>query len=394
MRIGLFTDVYLPYVSGVVTAVDTLKTALEKQGHEVFVVTINPDRKRFRYKKEGHIIRIPGIPSNINNYNIRIGYPFRAVKMIKDLNLDVIHCHTEFGIGLFGKSVAKKFNIPYVQTLHTMYEDAIGYITKGLFPRLSNRAAIKLTKLYYNDPYLDEIIVPGEKVKKLLKNKYHIKHNVTVIPNGIELSHFYKENVSKKQIQKVKSKLGIKDSDFVILWVGRLGYEKNIDLLVSNHKKILEQAPNARLLIVGGGPHEDKLRAIAKKNKISDKVIFAGMIKHDEVPVYFHIGDVFATASSFETQGLTLIESLAADTPVLCIKDDSFTDIVTDNKNGLVFKNANEYVKCVLSLIKDNNRLKELKNNSRSSVDKYSMEEFAKKTLKIYEKAIKEHYDK
>ena len=393
MRIGLFTDAYLPYVSGVVTAVDTLRIALEKEGHKVFIITINPDR-RIRYKKEGNVIRIPGIPSNINKMNIRIGYPFRAVKMVKDLNLDIIHCHTEFGIGLFGKSIAKKFNIPYVQTLHTMYEDAIGYITKGLFPRLSNRATIKLTKIYYNDSYLDEIIVPGEKVKKLLKNKKRKKNNVTVIPNGIELKDFYKENVSSKQIKKIKSKLDIKENDFVILWVGRLGYEKNIDLLVANHKKIVEKYPNAKLLIVGGGPHEQRLKDIAKKNKIQDKVIFTGMIKHTDVPAYFHVGDVFATASNFETQGLTLIESLAADTPVICIKDDSFTDIVINNKNGLVFKNANEYVKCVLSLIKDKNKLKELKNNSRTSVDKYSMEEFAKKTLTIYEKAIKEHYAK
>ena len=391
MRIGLFTDVYLPYVSGVVTAVDTLRLALERQGHEVYVITINPDRKKFRYKKEGHIIRIPGIPSNINNFNIRIGYPFKAVKMVRDLNLDIIHCHTEFGIGSFGRRMAKKLGIPYVQTLHTMYEDAIGYITKGFFPRLSNRATIKLTKKYYSDSYLDEIIVPGEKVRKLLKNKYRIKKDVEVIPNGIELSSFYTENIKTRKIDKIKKNLNIKDNDFVILWVGRLGYEKNIDLLVSNHKKIVEKYPNAILLIVGGGPHEGKLRELARKHKIEDKVIFSGMINHDEVPAYFHVGDVFATASSFETQGLTLVESLAASTPVVCMKDDSFTDIVQNDYNGLVFKNGNEYVNCVLSLIKDKNKLNILKENARGSVDKYSMEEFAKKTIKVYEKAIDKH---
>ena len=227
LRIGMFSDTYFPYISGVVTAIDSLKEALEKEGHEVFIITINAD-ERFKYKKEGKVIRIPGIPSGIYDYSIRITYPFKAVKMVKDLNLDIIHSHTEFGIGLFAKSMAKKLGIPFVQTFHTLYEDAVGYVTKGLFPKLSNKAVIKIIKLYYSE-FIDQIIVPSDKVKSILANKYKIKPEINIIPSGVKIEQFYKEKYKEKEIDKLRNDLNIKKEDFVILWVGRLGYEKNID---------------------------------------------------------------------------------------------------------------------------------------------------------------------
>ena len=133
MRIGLFTDTYPPHINGVATSVLMLKKALEKKGHQVFVVTVNNDSLEYKYEEDEHIIRIPGIPIGIYDYRLTSIYPIKAVNTIKNWNLDVIHSHTEFGIGTFARFMSKQFGIPLVHTYHTMYEDYIHYVTKGYF---------------------------------------------------------------------------------------------------------------------------------------------------------------------------------------------------------------------------------------------------------------------
>ena len=119
MRIGLFTDTYPPYINGVSTSIAMLQNALEKQGHEVFIVTVNAEK--MKYENEEKVIRIPGIPIGIYDYRLTGIYPLRAIEKIRKWNLDVIHSHTEFGVGTFARLIAKQLNIPLVHTCHTMY---------------------------------------------------------------------------------------------------------------------------------------------------------------------------------------------------------------------------------------------------------------------------------
>ena len=137
MRIGIFTDTYPPYINGVSTSISMLERALKKKGHQVFIVTVNPENMTYKYEK--NIIRIPGIPTGIYDYRLTGIYPVRAIKTIKKWNLDVIHSHTEFGIGTFARIIAKQLNIPLVHTYHTMYEDYVHYITKGYFNDTSKK---------------------------------------------------------------------------------------------------------------------------------------------------------------------------------------------------------------------------------------------------------------
>ena len=125
MRIGIFTDTYPPYINGVSTSVIMLQKALEKKGNEVFIVTVNADNMSYKYENENKIIRIPGIPIGIFDYRLTGIYPLRAIEKIKKWNLDIIHSHTEFGVGTFARIIAKQLNIPLVHTYHTMYEDYV-----------------------------------------------------------------------------------------------------------------------------------------------------------------------------------------------------------------------------------------------------------------------------
>ena len=171
MRIGLFTDTYPPNINGVATSVCMLKKALEKKGHQVFLVTVNPDNMKFVYEDNGKTIKLPGLPDGIYDYRLSGIYPIRVVNKIKKWKLDVIHSHTEFGVGTFARLISKQLNIPLVHTYHTMYEDYVHYITHGYFNKSSKKLVEYLT-LFYCDTTANELIVPTKKTWDLFKEKY------------------------------------------------------------------------------------------------------------------------------------------------------------------------------------------------------------------------------
>lgn len=390
MRIGLFTDVYKPSVGGVAVAVETLKKALEQQGHKVFIITMNNERKNHKYIKEKDIIRIPGIPTGLYDYKLRITYPIKAVKMVKDLKLDIIHSHTEFGLGNFAKSMARKLDIPIVHTFHTLYEDSLDYITKGYFPKLSKNACKLLMKSYLSFS-IKEIIVPTKKTYEFLKNKYRIKTNINIIPNGVDIERFKKENFNKKEIDKLRKQLNINENDFVVSWVGRLGYEKRINVLIDGFIDVVKTYKNAKLLIVGGGPEEEKLKELVHKDKLDNNVIFAGKILYEDVPKYYQLIDVLATASHFETQGLTVIEGFGAGKPVICVVDDSFKNTVKEDYNGKYFRSKKEYSNIIKMFVENPLKLKQMSINARATSAEYSLPIFADRALLIYKKALSEY---
>lgn len=385
MRIGLFTDTYPPFINGVSTSVLMLKQGLEKLGHEVFVVTVNDEA--FSYKKEDNVLKIPSFPVGIMNFRQSGIYPLRALKIIKKWNLDIIHTHTEFSIGTFARLVSKQFNIPLVHTYHTMYEEYIYYITKGYFDSASKKLVEYLT-LFLCDKTIDELIVPTEKTKLLFKEKYKVKRDVHVIPTGIDVSRFYNENINKDEVLELKKELGIKPRNFNILYIGRIAKEKNIEFLIENFKNVLKKVRFCKMYIVGDGPDIKDLIELTNKNKLDDKIVFVGKVPWEDVPKYYAACDVFATASTTETQGLTVLEAMAASKPVVAIKDESFELVINNGEDGLLFKNEKEYVECIYKLYKDKKFYNEIKVAARKKSNLYSSDMYAKNVLKIYKKVI------
>lgn len=384
MKIGFFLDIYDTYISGMVESVKLLKKALEDEGHIVYIITTNGNSKIKKYLNEKNIIRIPSTKTKINNFNLRLTYPKKCEKIIEDLNLDIIHSHTEFTIGRLGKKMSKKLNIPFIQTFHTRYDETINYITKGHLNKITDIFITKILKTYYNDKTINEIIVPTKKIEKLLVNKYKIKNNISIVPTGIEITKF-----SNNKNTNLREKLNIKDTDFVVLWVGRIGYEKNVNFLIENHIVLSKLNPNIKLYLIGTGPLEKELKDLVKENKLENNIIFLGKIPHNIINNYYQIGNIFATSSNSETQGLTLIEALASKLPVLGIKNDVFKEVIKNNYNGYLFKNKKDYQKKVLYLATHKNKLNKLKQNTLNSVQNYSLKNFSNNILNIYHKALK-----
>ena len=386
MRIGIFTDTYPPYINGVSTSVSMLENALRKKGHQVYIVTVNTENMRYKYENDEHIIRIPGVPIGIYDYRLTGVYPLKAINKIKKWNVDVIHSHTEFGVGTFARIIAKQYNIPLVHTYHTMYEDYVHYITKGYFNNTSKKIVEYLTNFYCNQT-ATELIVPTKKTYDLFKEKYKYTRNVHIIPTGIEVERFYKENTDPAKLEEIRKKHGLNKGDFVILYVGRLGQEKSVDVLIEAHQELAREY-KAKLLIVGDGPDMDTYKNLVHKLKIDDNVIFTGKVPWTEVTLYYQIADIFATASKSETQGLTVIEAMAASLPVVAVDDESFRNVIVDGLNGHLFDTKKEYKKYVKSFIDEPSKLQQFSKQARINADTYSSKYFAERVLDVYRLAI------
>ena len=388
MRVGIFTDTYTPFINGVTTSVLMLKKGLEKKGHTVYIVTVNDKTLKYKLEENGKVLRVPGIPIGIYDYRLSGIYPIKAINMIKKWKLDVIHSQTEFSIGTFARIIAKQLNIPLVHTYHTMYEDYIHYITKGCFKKSSKKIVEYLT-LFYCDKTATELVVPTKKAYELFKKKYHVDRNVYIVPTGIEVEKFYKENAKGLNIVKKREELGLKKDDFVILFVGRIAKEKNVELLLSSMRYIVNNCKNAKLLIVGDGPDLEKYKKFVNRQKLDDNVIFTGKVPWNIIEHYYLISDVFTTASTSETQGLTVIEAMAASLPVVCIDDESFNQTVINNLNGIIFKNKKGYKNAIIGLYNDRDLLNKMSRQARNSAEMHSSKYFVESILDVYKIAIK-----
>lgn len=387
MRIGIFTDTYPPFINGVSTSIAMLESALIKLGHEVFIVTVNPDAMSYVLENDGRIIRLPGIPLNIYDYRLTGIYSIKAVNQIKEWDLDIIHSHTEFGVGTFARIMAKQLDIPIVHTYHTMYEDYIHYVTKGYFNGPSKKILEYLTK-FYCDKTVTELIVPTKKTYDLFKKKYEYDRNVHIVPTGIEVERFYKENVDSNKVDELRKKYRIKNDDFLILFVGRLAEEKNVPFLIKNHQELLKKSKNYKLMIVGLGPDIDKLKKMTLDLGLSNSVIFTGKVPWHEINTYYQLASIFVSASHSETQGLTLLEAMAAGKPVVACDDEAFRDVVVDDLNGYLFKDDFEYVEKIDILREDKKKYNRMAKQARINGEAHSSKYFAEKVLDVYYTAL------
>ena len=391
MRIGLFSDTYTPDINGVVSSIVTLQKELEKHGHEVFVIT---NHKAFlTTQREGNVLRLPGLELKwLYGYKLTTPYHFSARDEIRKMNLDVIHVHTEFGVGMFGRIVAKYLNIPVVSTYHTMYEDYTHYINRFAIDEvelLSKKFVTTFSRMLSDNVHA--VIAPSEKTKETLV-KYGVKTPIYVIPTGLNLNQFDQNQIDKEKVLKLRDEYGLKEDDHAIIFVGRIAKEKSIELPIEGFRYISD--PHVKLMIVGGGPQLDELKRLTEQYEISDKVIFTGPKPRTEIPYYYALADAFVSASLTETQGMTYIEALASDLPVFARPDDVLTDLVIEGDSGYLFETAQEFaqkVEAFLALTLEQRVALCL--NARAKVKHYDGNMFYTKVMSVYYQAIEDFED-
>lgn len=391
MRIGIFTDTFTPEINGVATSCSLLFEVLKNNGHEVFVFTTGD---KTYYDEKEHIYRIKGVTlKRIYNYKLVFPFSIKILKFIKNLNLDVIHANTEYGVGLIGFNAAKRYKIPLVYTFHTMIEYYTYYITHGFLDNIAKDIVRKLIKKYvYNS---DETIVPSEATKKYFKLINSRKY-INVVPTGLSLDTFIKNALAHKENKEnLKKTLQIPSNFKVFLIIGRISKEKNFDETLAYINSFIKKYnyEKVKVLVVGDGPYLEELKKECDNLNMNQYVSFLGKVPHEEVSKYYAISDVFINSSITETQGLTYLEALASNTIVLARKADFLEGVIIDNESGFIYKNENDFIKHLVTILNLSNSDKErINNNTKKILDKYSISSFYNNILRVYNRAIKDHY--
>ena len=399
MRIGLFSDQYYPQISGVVTSIKMLYEALEAMGHECFIFTAtdqegHEDEPEIKNKK---VINLKGVHYPFKACKEYYFYlkPKKFLKQIAEYNLDVIHINTEFAISKVARIASKKLHIPMVYTLHTAWINYIGTLFPHTDPYI-HPFWVKVMQVLFTKPSYkccETIVLPTKKMLPDLKNYGIVGDNYEIMPTGIELKRFFKDNFTDEAIGELRTKLGL-NNKFVFTYVGRTSREKSCDVLLEAYAKAFKDNDDVRFLLVGGGPVYDDLVKQAEDLGIRDKVIFTGLIGWETVPIYYHVGDVFLNASSTETQGLTYVEALAAGLPCLVKYDLCIDGVIIEGFNGYLFNDVDELVRKMQHIVRNQDELLKIRENTVPSSLKFSKEEFAKHALAIYEKTIQSYKEK
>lgn len=380
MKIGLFTDAYFPIISGVSISVDTLAKELTKLGHEVYIVT----NKHEKATEQDHVLRLGGYRLPMKGmHEYRVGKVTRKkIREIVELDLDIIHCHSEFTMGRLGRKAARKMHIPVVHTYHTMLEDYVHFISRLLRAPL-RYASKKYSKSFANSS--DFVIFPTIKVKRTF-DRYGFTKKGYIIPTGIYLEQFRKLNFDFNELKSLRESLGIDKDDFVLLYLGRLSREKSLADLIQYVAKI--DKPNVKLLMVGDGPDRQEFEHLAEEHHIKDRVIFAGMVAPQNVGKYYQIADLFLNFSVTETQGLTYIEALASGTPVLAKYDDNLDGVIEDGYNGFTFKKDADFLPLFNKIYSDKVLFNQITHNADKAIQKFSAANFAKNVEAIYKQTL------
>lgn len=389
MRIGLFTDCYYPQVNGVVTSVMLLKEALQELGHTVFVVTVKTPN--YDASGEKDVIRVPSVPF-AKWKEFRVGIPsffHRSFYQLQALNLDIIHTHTEFSLGILGRFFAKALRLPLVHTYHTMYEDYTHYVSNVGQPMV--KSLMQKSSKFYVQGY-DTVIVPSKKTRDALRS-YGVNNYIEVLPTGIDVKQFERLPKSDKIIQDLADKYGYTPEHKILLSLGRISQEKSIDFLIEAMPHLINFDPNLRLLIVGDGPFKAELEKMVENLNLTDYVRFTGRIPFCDVIHYYSLADFFINASQTETQGLTIFEAMAARLPVIVYDDDNIADVVIDNYSGRLFSDLEGYIKAILESTISPERTLEMAQNAKDIIDTLSKEAFGQHMVAIYQRLILQKKD-
>ena len=378
MKIGMFINYYTPSKGGMETSVINLCRGLENAGHQPFIFA--PEYPNYE-DKEKNIFRYKSIRFNYGGYFYVIPIPlfsnFR--KIVKDLNLDIIHSHQPYSLGSEALKFSKGLDIPLAFTYHIRYEEYSHYVP--FVPESISKKYIRKMAVNYSNK-CDAVIAPSTAIKKILENR-GVAVPIKVIPSGINIGNFKKDTGERNAI---RSKYKISGNDILLITASRIAEEKNIKFLLKAFSEIKKKADNVKFLVVGDGAIKKELEEMSKNLHLEKDIIFTGLVSRDEIVGLYQASDIFVFASLTETQGLVAVEAMAAGDPVVAVKASGIEDMVTNGEDGFLTQNSvNEFSERVLKIVNDEDLRKRLSNQAKINSEKFSVEIWIEKMVGLYE---------
>lgn len=390
MRIALFTETYFPHVNGVVTHVKTLKEGLEALGHQVLIVTAETGIHH-HYIKDG-VLYCPAVTlKRFYGYGTSLPVSRRRMKLIKEFNPDIVHIHNEFSMGLTALIYSRLYHVPLVYTLHTMYDDYLYYVAPGAL----NKPMRKISRRYIRmlADHSSALTGPSKKCEEYFRSS-GVKKAVHLIPNSVELDEFSPDRIDPQHKKEFRERYGIREDEMVACFVGRMGKEKSVDVLLDYWKKVITPEDGIHLILIGDGPNREELEEYAKSIGVDSMVTFAGKVPHDMLPPYYASCDVYITASLSEMYSISMLEGMASGLPVLQRLDPMNQSQITIGVNGFIYETPEE-MGAELKRIKgmSEQELSSMKDSVRSTVSRSSSQDLAGYIYPIYEKILNQGAD-
>jgi glycosyltransferase involved in cell wall biosynthesis len=373
LKIAMFTDSYLPYNSGVVHSIETLKQELTSAGHEVYIFA--PGYPGCR-DEDGRIFRFFSVPAPTNaDYFLAFPLPGHLKAILAQIKLDVVHVHHFFGLGRAGMWCARRLGLPLVYTCHTLYEYYSHYLP---VPRYVARELIRKVCANFCNR-CDVIVTPTTATRDYLEH-IGVRAPLRVVPTGIKVEAF-----NEQAPGWLRGRYNIKPGEKILLCVARLGPEKNIDFVLQCFAGISEEFPGVRLVLVGKGPQEKELRRLADSLGVGDKVIFTGLLTREEVARCYRDADIFVFASISETQGLVVPEAKSAGLPVVAVRANGVSEMVEDGVDGFLTGLCRDEFMDKIRLLLCNEALRrEMAEKSLANSRALSSVNYASKILDVY----------
>ncbi|HLC38165.1 MAG TPA: glycosyltransferase [Candidatus Norongarragalinales archaeon] len=379
VNVGFFTDTYLPNIDGVVTSMLNYRGELEKRGHKVFVFS-SGDRKARMENEDKRVFffrsaKFPLYPQ----YKIAL-FPYSSASEIaKEKKLDLVHCHALASMGLAAIKTSSDLKIPLVGTFHTM----VPLAAKKMAGKTAERILWRAVKAFYSR--FDLVTCPSSAIRQVLSSK---GIDSVVVPNAIDERRF---NTSLDG-SIVKNALG---AEKIVMVAGRLSQEKNVEVIIKAASQVLQECGRdfeTKFVITGDGPARKGLEKLAKEEGLLGKnIVFTGFLKSEDLPFYYAAADCFATASTFETQGLAVLEAMACGKPVVGANAMAIPEAVREGKNGFLFQPGND-VECaekICGVLKSPRKKWDmLSESARKTALEYTVEKSTSKLLKAYARVL------
>lgn len=385
MKILMATNTYTPFLGGVERSISTFTNEYRRQGHKVLIVAPEYDG---RPEQEKGVIRMPAIQNfNGSDFSVRLPVPGFLNTRLQDFSPDIVHSHHPYLMGDTALRMGTKYSVPVIFTFHTFYEHYTHYVNAD--NHISKNFIIELSTIYSN--LCDHLLAPSSGVRDTLV-KRGVNTPIDVLPTGVDVDSFSMGNGSR-----FRESRSIPENAFVIGVVSRLAPEKNIAFISKSVLRYIESRPHAQFLLVGNGPLKQETESIFSDKDLSDHLIATGALKGTELADAYSAMDVFAFASHTETQGIVLLEAMAAGTPVVAVRATGINDVVADGENGFLLQedDMDQFI-CALEEIAnaDANRMSTLCEYARNTARNNTHKRCASRALDIYTSVIEKHHNR